>query len=165
MGKKDNGVKMPNLFRVAVFLLVSAGLVWWLSSQVEIGSSQDVSQGEVKGEEATSIDNNFKNNLATEKEIIKKINQELELVLPEIVKKQVDKINQRFHEQGSETIKSTEEIIKETKLAEEIEKIILQTTNEIEGFPEKQKKEIKKEAIKQVCDALMEEIEKNEDKN
>ncbi len=156
---------MPNIFRLALFIIISAGLVWWLSSQVEIGSRQEISQGEVKGEEETSVDNDLKSNLTTEKEIIKKINQELELVLPEIVKKQIEKINQRFYEQGSETIISTEEIVKETKLAEEIEKIILQTTEEIEGFPEKQKTEIKKEAIRHVCDTLMEEIEKNEDKN
>ncbi len=140
MAKKDKEKPKPKLFRIILFPGLAAGLIYWLSSQSETGKK---SLGEVKGE---------------------KINKQIDQALPEAVKKQIEKINNRFQEKGDEVFKSTEEIVKETKLADEVEKIINQTIEEIEGFPEKQKEEIKKEIIKQVIQALSEKIEED-DKN
>lgn len=48
-------------------------------------------------------------------------------------------------------------MVEEAEIVKEIKSTINRATEEIEGFPEKQKKEIKKEVIRQVCDELMKE--------
>ncbi len=153
MGKKDKEKKpKPKTGRIVLFLAIAAGLIYWLSGQITIDADENKLGG------FSSVEGQV---MGTELEIEKK---SIDQILPEIVQKQVDKINQRFYNQGDQVIKEVEVVIKETKLAEEIEKIITQTTNEIEGFPDKQKKDIKKEAIRQVCDALMKEVENDQDK-
>ncbi len=148
MAKKDKNGYQPSLIRIILFLAIAGGLIYWLSSQIESESLETGfnKEGKVMGQE------------------IEAISQGIDQVLPKVVKQQVEKINQRFYQDGDQVIKETEQIIRETKLAEEIEKIILQTTDEIDGFPEKQKKDIKKEAIRQVCETLINEIEDDENK-
>jgi ribosome-binding ATPase YchF (GTP1/OBG family) len=149
MGKKEDKKPRPKLFRIIIFLALVGGVVYWLSTQVSLGTADDIGdkEGQVRGEEVEK---------ATDIEII---NEEINRVLPEVVKKQIEKINQRFYLQGEEVIRDTEKVIRETKVAEEIEKIIVETTEEVEGFPDKQKQDIKREAIKQVCDTLLKEVE------
>ena len=152
MAKKDKEKKKPKLFRILIFLGLAGGLVYWLSTMVEIGS---IDEGKVKGQKVS---------IGEGQASVDEINEQINKILPGVVKKQIEKINERFQEKGGEVFKSTEEIVKETKLADEIEKIINQTTDEIEGFPEKQKEEIKKAIIRQVCEALMTKIEDDENK-
>jgi len=149
MGKKEDKSPRPKLFRIIIFLALVGGVVYWLSTQVSLGTADesDGQEGQVRGEEVEKV---------TDIEII---NEEINRVLPEVVKKQIEKINQRFYLQGEEVIRDTEKVIRETKVAEEIEKIIVETTEEVEGFPDKQKQDIKREAIKQVCDTLLKEVE------
>ncbi len=149
MGKKDEKKPRPKLFRIIIFLALVGGGVYWLSTQVSLGTADqaDNTKGQVRGEEVEKVTD------------IETINQEINRILPEVVKTQIEKINQRFYQQGEEVIRDTEKVIRETKVAEEIEKIIIETTEEVEGFPDKQKQEIKREAIKQVCDTLLKEVE------
>lgn len=146
MAKKDKNQfrSSPNIFRIILFLAIIGGLVYWLSGQIETGELNDDSfiKGEIKGEE---------------------INKAIESGLPEIIKNQIDKINQRFHQQGDQIIRDTEEVVRQTKLAEEVERIISQSLDELEGFPEKQKNELKKEIINQVYQSLMKGLENDQD--
>ncbi len=154
MGKKDKDSRRPNIFRLIFFLAVSGGLIWWLSGQVEIGSKE--MEGEVKGEEVVDqLDTSF----PLKEQRINEISKEIEKKLPQIVKERIEKINNQVPIKSEEVVKITEKVLEETKLSEEIEKIIIKTTQEVESFPEKQKKDLKKEAIKQVCESLLNEVE------
>lgn len=169
MAKKEDKQPKPNFFRIAIFIALAGGLIWLLSSQVEIGSQKRLEKGQskVKGKETfKSEKSSVGEEKSSQQKVIEKVNKEIERLIPgvveKVVKKEVEKINQRFYQQGDEVIKNTEQIIRETKLAEEIEKIIFQATDELEGFPEKQKKDLKREAIKQVRETLMKEVENDQ---
>lgn len=78
----------------------------------------------------------------------KKVNQ----VLPDTVKEQINKIENQL-------VKKSTQVVKETEVVDQVKATIQQTLEEVDNFPEKQKKEIKREVIRQVCNDLLEEVE------
>ncbi len=75
--------------------------------------------------------------------------------LPAVVDQQLDRFK-------SEIMPKSVEIIEETELAQEVEDKINQAMGEVKGFSEDQRKEIKKQIIRQVADQLIKQIEENE---
>lgn len=78
--------------------------------------------------------------------------EEIDRVLPEPIKEKVEQLEERVFKKSSQ-------VVEESSIVQEIKSTVNQATEEIEGFPEKQKKEIKREVIRQVCDDLLKEFE------
>ncbi len=75
--------------------------------------------------------------------------------LPPIIDQQVRKIT-------NEVLPESRKIIEETELTKEIEVKVNDSVRDLKGFSEEQKKEIKKQIIRQVADHLIKQIEENE---
>lgn len=123
-----------------MFSILASISIWWLSSQVNSAG------GMVK---SASIENSQERE---ELGVIKVIGEKISEALPEPVKKQVEEISEKV-------FKRSTQVIEETAVVQEIKSTIEKATEEVEGFPEKQKKDLKKEVVKQVCQELMEEME------
>jgi len=80
MGKKEDKKPRPNLFRIIIFLSLVGGAIYWLSTQVSLGTADDIGdkEGQVRGEEVERVAD------------IEVINEEINRVLPEVVKKQIE---------------------------------------------------------------------------
>lgn len=115
--------------RVIIFAALSVGSIWLLSSKVEQTKGIDSPGG---------------------KTVTEVLGEKIEQVIPDSVKKQFEEITNKAFKKSSQVIEEAE-IVKEIKLT------VDRAIEEVEGFPEKQKKEIKKEVIRQVCDELMRE--------
>ncbi len=85
------------------------------------------------------------------------------LDLPGIIEEKVvpllpEKLRNKIEEaKVSEKIETEKQKIVESELVKEIQTEINKITEEIQGFPEKQKEEAKKEVIRQVCSELLKE--------
>lgn len=80
------------------------------------------------------------------------LGENFESILPPQLTEQIDSIKAKVFKDGSE-------IIEESEAVKEIKRTIEEATDQIEGFPEKQKQDIKKEVIRQVCDEILKEVE------
>ena len=129
--------------RIIMFVIICAGLIYWLSSLV-----QGPKNSEIK---SSFVNNQFLPQLK-EKTRVQVLGETIEQAIPEVVKI-------RFGEVGEKIFKTGEKVIEETEMIQEVKKIIENATSEIEGFPEKQKKDLEKEIIRQVYDRLMKEYE------
>jgi len=159
--KKDNdGIPTKAWLRVAVFVLAIGGAVWFLSSRNNLSSPGEVI-GEKVGEGSVA-----------EGEVIGEATENGGSFIPEIVLDSVKtlgtKIVEVVPEETRESIKKTveekiiyrgQEIIESSQLVEEIKKTVNEATEEISGFPNKQKKDIKRQVIQQVCNELLEDLE------
>jgi len=128
---KENGIPRQAWIRVGLFALLVGGLFWFLAGDVRVPSG-----GQVEGEK-TKPD-----------------------FLPEEMSEGIQILGERIG--GIIPDKTQEEIIKtaeKTKLVEEIKKTVVVITEEIQGFPQKQEKEIKKQIIQEVCNQLLEDLE------
>lgn len=139
-GKDQGGFK--RWLRLTIFLLVAGGMVWYLSGLV----SPPGGKSEVKGEKEEVIP-------PAVKEKFNVLGERVVEVVPEEWRQAAQKtVEERIFHQ-------TEKLIEENEVMREVREVIDQTTAEITGFPEKQKKEIKREVIKQVCQELLEKVE------
>lgn len=147
MGKKDF---QPSWTRIALFSVVSVGVVWFLSSRVEVLNGKQ--KGEVKAESVV----NEEENDSFFKKTIRVLGDKVDSVIPEEIKQQV-------HETEEKIFKKTSQAVEENEITKQIKTIILNTvqqvTGEVQDFSTKQKTEIKKEVIRQVCDELIKETD------
>jgi len=122
---KGGREKSQQWWRLVLFALIAGGAIWFLSSRVES------SQGRVKGESVLD---------------------QVEEIIPEGVRKEAEKIQERIFKKSSQ-------VIEEAEVVREVRKTVDQAADEIEGFPDKQKKDVKKEVINQVCNEILEEAD------
>jgi len=144
--KKDND-KIPAKawLRVAVFVLAVGGLAWFLSSRSNFSSP-----GEVIGE-ATENGDSFVPETVLDN--VRTLGTKIVEVVPEETRKSIKKtVEEKIIYRG-------QEIIENSELVEEVKETINEATEEITGFPDKQKKDIKRQVIQQVCDELLEDLE------
>lgn len=78
-----------------------------------------------------------------------------QIYIPPIIDKQVEKLK-------GEVLPYNKEVIEDTELAQEIEIKVDQAMEDVKGFSQEQRKEIKKQIIRQVADQLIKQIEENE---
>lgn len=75
--------------------------------------------------------------------------------LPLVIDQQVKKITK-------DVLPQTRKIVEETELAQEIEAEVNEAMKDLKGYTDEQKKEIKKQIIRQIADQLIKQIEENE---
>lgn len=130
--------------RIIIFSILAIGSIWWLSFKVNPAEGENSKSGQVKS--------SFFEGSSAGAQTIKVLGEKINEVVPESVKKQVGEISDKIFKKSSQ-------VIEETGLVKQIKDTIDRATEEIEGFPEKQKKDVKKEVIRQACRELMEEAE------
>lgn len=84
--------------------------------------------------------------------VIDVVGEKVNQLLPDPVKEQISKIENQL-------MKKSTQMIEETEVVNQVKTTIQQALEEVDDFPEKQKKEIKREVIRQVCNDLLEEVE------
>lgn len=139
MGKKDDtpGI-FQTLVRLIVFVLVAGLGIWWLAGSVD-------RRGQVEGESISGIGKILP-------EPVKKVAQQTIEVVPEDARQAIEEAVR------GRVLGKSEEAAR-TQAVKEIKSIIEKTTIQVSGFPDKQKKEVKKQVIKQVCTDLLEKVE------
>jgi len=130
-------------WRVVIFGLITGTIIWWLFSQPTPKAGIDISS-RVKGE---SIE---QERVASDK-VVNLIGKKAKQLLPDPVKEQISEIENRL-------IKKSNRVVEEAEIVQQIKTVIQQALEEIDNFPEKQKKEVKKEIVHQLCDQLLEEV-------
>ena len=107
-------------------------------------------------ERGTDISSQVKGEFAEKGEIssgvISVVGEKVNQLLPDPVKEQISKIENQL-------IKKSGQVVEETEVVRQVKTTIQQALEEVDNFPEKQKKEIKREVIRQVCDELLKEVE------
>ena len=128
---------------MGIFCLITGGIIWWLFSRAAPDREITVSP-QVKGEsvEKGEISSGVMDVLG------EKVNQ----LLPDSIKEQINRIENQL-------IKKSTQVVEETEVVHQVKTTIQQALEEVDNFPEKQKKEIKREIIRQVCDELLEGVE------
>jgi len=130
-----------SLMRVIMFVVICVGLIYWLSSQIEESEAGEVKSSFYEIDGLPQLQ---------EKTKLGVLGETIDQAIPETVKLQFEKASEKIFKTG-------EKVIEETEMVQEIKKTIETAAEQISGFPDKQKKDVKKEVIKQVCDQLMEE--------
>jgi hypothetical protein len=134
--------------RVFLFALLAGGGFWWLyrtTSKISGGSYNN----NIKGEKTTESFN-FKEVLP---ETVVKTGENIINLVPEETRETIQNVfEEKIVQQGNQIIESA-------LLKEEIKKTIEEATDQITGFPEKQKKDLEKQVIRQVCNDLLKETE------
>ncbi len=147
MGKKLK-TDSQMIFRLILFLTLTGLGFWWLFKKTSTKYGNHPDFDKVKGEKASIIEN-IERFLP---EPVVKTGEKIVDLIPEESKNQFRKI---FEEQ---IIRQSTQIIQDTLVKEEIRETLKEATDQITGFPEKQKKEVQREVIKQVCEDLLEEV-------
>lgn len=144
MEEKDSDNSSGMFVRVAIFLAVICGLIWFLSGK----DSQEVSTDRVLGEtEASGV---FSQEAS---QVLGSFAEKIEAAIPAPVKTVIEE----------KIIKQTQKTVEESVLVGEIKETIEKATEQISGFPEKQQKDIKRQVIQQACDDLLKSVdEENE---
>jgi len=127
--------------RIAAFSLITSGIIWWLFSQSSPPGKID-SKAQIKGE--------FVEDQGLPEKVLGVIQEKGEQFLPQPVKKQLSQIEERLVKKGGR-------VVEENEVVRQIKTTIQQALEELDRFPEKQRKEIKKELVRQVCNQLLEE--------
>lgn len=131
MGKKEKeDIPKQAWLRVGLLVLVVGGLLWVFTAQAQAPG------GEVGGRKV-----------------------ELDF-LPEEVIDGIQVLGERIRkiipEEAKQEIITT---VEKSQIVEEIKKTVTSVTEEIEGFPQKQEKELKRQVIQEVCNQLLEDLE------
>jgi Mg/Co/Ni transporter MgtE len=142
MTKKEQ-VKPEAWVRLAVFIAIIAGSLWFLSRRLETKQVGGSVSGESKQLEQL-LPEPVSNTL-------KVLGEKAAAVVPNSVKKDVEE----------KVFQQTQELIEKNKITEEIKKTIITATDQISGFPEKQTTEIKKEVVRQVCDEIIQKLDED----
>lgn len=115
------------ILRIVLFLTISSGLIWVLSSSKTLENQKET---------------DFK------KTTFQVLGDKVENIIPDSIKKEFEEIREK-------TFIKSNKVIEENEIITEVKKTIQQATDEINNFPDKQKNEIKKEVITQVCAELL----------
>ena len=142
MEEKNGGNSSGAVFRIIIFLAVAGGLVWYLSTNISSENNSESTLG--KTEEKTIFSEPL--------EFFDVLGEKIEAAIPDSVKTIVD----------DKIVKQTQTTVEESVIVNEIKQVIEQATEEISGFPEKQKKDVKRQVIEQVCEDLLKSIEEEE---
>jgi len=142
--KKDNEIKPEAWIRLGIFALAAGGVVYFLSTTAETKK-----QGAVGGEQS-SLESVLPPQVS---DAFKVLGEKVNETVPESVKNSVTNLVEE------KILRQTKQTVEDNTIVDEIKKTIEQATNEISGFPEKQKKEIKKQVIQQVCSDLLKSVE------
>ncbi|MFH1601692.1 MAG: hypothetical protein ABIB61_01920 [Candidatus Shapirobacteria bacterium] len=81
------------------------------------------------------------------------------LELPEGVNKGIQVLGETVDKIMPETKGTMVSTVEETQIVEEIKKTVASLTEQINGFPQKQEKEIKRQVIEDVCSQLLNDLE------
>ena len=142
-----------NWWRIAIFVLLAGGAIYFLSSMV---SSRDESLKETHSQVKGFSVEDFGESVEEKKETpLSGLQEKIDQVLPQIVKDQIEEIKTIINRESTKVIKETSE----TEIVKEVQQTIDQATEEVQGFPGKQTKEVKRQIIQQVCDQLLEDLE------
>ena len=129
--KEKEGIPKQAWIRVGLLALVVGSLLWVFTTQAQAPGG-----GKVGGQ---------------------KINLDF---LPEEVSGGVQVLGEKIKNVlPEETKKEIITTVEKNQIVEEIKKIVTTVTEEIEGFPQKQEKELKKQVIQEVCNQLLEDLE------
>ena len=141
--EENNSDNSPRVvFRIIIFLAVAGGLIWYLSTNT---NSKKVSE-KVLGEKEDGI-------VSSEAfSLFDVLGEKIEAAIPNSVKTIIEE----------KIVKQTQVTVEESAIVNEIKKTIEQATEEISGFPEKQKKDVKRQIIQQVCEDLLKSVEEEE---
>ena len=141
MKKDQEGIPPQAWIRVLIFLLILGGLIWLFFSQAGVSSS-----GEVEGERESLFSEEVSDKFRVLGEkVVEVIPQETRETIAKTIEEKI--------------VNPAQEAVEQSGLVEEIKKTITNATGQITGFPEKQKKEIKKQVIQEACDQLIKELE------
>ncbi len=140
MSKENN---IPSIFQILVRLVIFASIVglgiWQLAGSVG-------KPGEVEGESTVGVGELLPRP-------IKEVAQQTVEVIPKDTRRAIEEAVK------GRVLGKSEEIPK-NQVTKEIENIIEKTTVQITGFPGKQKEEVKKQVVRQVCSELLQEVNK-----
>jgi len=132
MAKEEKeGIPKQAWLRVGLLILVVGGLLWAFAVQAKTPE-----EGKVRGQ---------------------KINLDF---LPEEISGGIEVLGEKIKKVIP--VETKEEIItsvEKSQIVEEIKKTVTTITEEVEGFPQKQEKELKKQVIEEVCNQLLEDLE------
>lgn len=130
-------------WRIAIFCLVSGGTIWWLFSQTSPAEENSISS-RIKSElvERGTISSG----------VIGVVGKKVDQLLPDPIKKQISKIEDQL-------VKKSTQVVEETEVVRQIKTTVGEILEEVDAFPEKQEKEIRRKVIRQVCDELLKELE------
>lgn len=130
-------------WRIAIFCLITGGTIWWLFSRAV---------PEEEGATSSRVKSDFIEKGEISSGVIDVVGEKVNQLLPDPVKEQISKIENQL-------MKKSTQMIEETEVVNQVKTTIQQALEEVDDFPEKQKKEIKREVIRQVCNDLLEEVE------
>lgn len=123
-------------------MAASAGLVWFLSQKV---SGAAANRAEKK---QSSV---LKEILPDEIEkLAGELAKKIEQLIPSEVKKQIE-------DTQAKVLGESNKLMEESQTVKQLKQMISDSAAQITGFPEKQKKEVKREIIKEVCEQLLKE--------
>ena len=131
-------------WRIAIFCLVSGGAIWWLSSQV--------APPEEAGNFSPRVKSGFTERKETSGRLVNVLGTQINRLLPDSVKEEINKVEERL-------VKKSAQVVEETEVVYQIKTTVEEILEGVNTFPEKQKREVKRKVIRQVCDELLEELE------
>lgn len=146
--EKNNRIEPEAWLRVAIFLSIVTGLLWVLSKQ--LASEEKIASFSVQKQ--NRIEEVLPEQVADTLEVL---GEKATSLIPTQVKGQIEE----------KLFRQTQNLIEKNKLTEEIRKTIITATDQISGFPEKQKRELQKEVVRQVCGEILEKLEEKDGGN
>jgi len=131
--KSENSISARAWIRLIIFILVAGGIIWFFNAQTQPSSADLLPAGMA---EKTKV-----------------LGEAVEKIIPPKTRRLVQQhLEEKIIQQSRKTIEKNE-------IIEEVKKTIEGAAEQISGFPEKQKKELKKQIIKQTCEELLEDLE------
>jgi len=139
--KKKEEIPPQAWIRLAVLIAVVGGIVWFaLKNNVEL-------EGEIAGK----------------KVLPEKVQEGLDILGEQIEKIVPSPARARVERTVKEKIVLPGQKVIEEKITREVKENVERFTEEITNFPEKQKKELEKQIIQQVCNDLLKKVEEEDE--
>ena len=139
--KKKEEIPPQAWIRLAVLIAVVGGIVWFaLKNNVEL-------EGEIAGK----------------KVLPEKVQEGLDILGEQIEKIVPSPARARVERTVKEKIVLPGQKVIEEKITREVKENVERFTGEITNFPEKQKKELEKQIIQQVCNDLLKKVEEEDE--
>ncbi|MCD6225699.1 hypothetical protein J7J95_01295 [bacterium] len=139
--KKKEEIPPQAWIRLAVLIAVVGGIVWFaLKNNVEL-------EGEIAGKKVLP---------EKVQEGLDILGEQIEKIVPSPARARVEKtVKEKIVLPGQKVI--------EEKITREVKENVERFTGEITNFPEKQKKELEKQIIQQVCNDLLKKVEEEDE--